>query len=230
MQNRSAATALAALLLVLSLGACRSGPIVPYAWMPTEEDPRLLIRVPEGTPGSTPVPEEERLHRNAWATKVGEVETPDPRWSCCPDEKEEWKQNEVALFLGYTGVRAKDGVTVGLTYMRFVRHNFGFAVFGEGVFGKEETVPVVGAGIVFKPNNKAGILFAGGAEFGLEEDHHSGEESRQAKALIRFGATYLVAEVGGIRILPAVYVDLIQDRDPVFLFGIEFGREFGKDI
>ena len=205
------------------LGGCRTSRITPYAWKPTEEDPRLFIRVPEGTPGSIELPEEERLHRSAWATEVGEVESPDPRWACCPEEAEEWKRNEISLFLGYTGVRAGDGITVGLTYFHFFRHNFGVAVFGEGVFG-EEIIPVVGAGIVFRPIDEASVMFAVGAEF--EDEHGHTSEKKETKGLFRFGAGYKVGEVAGIRLVPAVYLDLVQDKDPVLLFGFEFGKEW----
>lgn len=204
-------------LLMLILGGCRTSPIVPYAWKPTAEDPRLLIRVPEGTEGSTPVPREERLHRNAWATEVGEIETPDPRWSCCPEESESeaYARNEVSLFLGFTGVRAGDGATVGLTYLRRLRRNFGVHVFGEYVLGDLQ-VPVVGAGVFFKPNEDATIFFALGREFKEEEDSN----------LFRFGASYIVREVKNLRLAPAIYMDILENEEPVFIIGLEIAREF----
>ena len=119
------------ILLSSALLGCRTTPVPPYAWMPTEEDPRLLMRVPVGTPGSTTVPMRERLHKTRWATEVGQVESPDLRWSCCPEEEEaeEWDRNEVSLFLGYTGVRGGDGGTIGFDYERRFSRLLGVGLF-----------------------------------------------------------------------------------------------------
>jgi hypothetical protein len=201
-------------LAILLLGGCRTSRITPYAWMPTEDDPRLFIRVPEGTPGSTPVPKEERLHRNAWAREVGEIETPDPRAACC-DEGEPFPRNELGLILGYTELRGGGGATLGLVYERRLRRGFGVGVFGEYVFG-EKQVPVCGALFVLHPTERLTLSVGVGAEF----------DDGEAERLVRLGGMYRLYERGGFAIAPAIHVDFLETRDPVAILAVEISRGF----
>lgn len=222
-QSRIAALIPMAGILILGvllsgvLAGCRSTPIVPYAFKPTDADPRLLVRVPAGTPGSTLVPLRERLHKSCWARRCGEVETPDPRWACCPEdtESEEWKRNEVTCLLAYTGVRAGDGGTLGLGYERRFNRTLGVLIFGEYVFG-ESQVPVVGAGLTLHVTRELTLLLGGGVEF----------EDGEGEPLARLGASYAVYSRNNIRIAPVVYMDLVEGREAVLILGLEFGREF----
>ena len=213
---RTAGLGLALLLIAALLAGCQSKRIAPYAWQEDATDPRLSLRVPAGTPGSVEVPREEQVHPNGRAQILGEVEWPDPRLDCCSEEdKEEYERNELALFVGYTGERGGGGAAVGVGYHRSLRRNFGVAVFGEYVFGDLQ-VPVFGAGLFFKPSEKSNILVA----LGLER------EDDEWEPLVRLGSYYRLFEVRGVAVSPAAYLDVINGKDPVFVFGLEFGREW----
>ena len=219
MNTRGMPARAAVLVLVAGvLAGCAGKRIAPYAWAESEDDPRLSVRVAVDTPDAEPVPTRELVHPNGRAKRPGDVEWPDPRLACCPEdaEKEAFKRNEVAIFLGYTGVRAGDGGTVGIGYHRRLGPDFGIAAFGEYVFG-ESQVPVVGAGMFFQPIEKVNILLAGGVEF-----EHGGE----AEPLFRIGGFYRIRKVAGTDVSPAIYLDIVRNKDPVIIIGFELGREW----
>jgi len=205
------------LILVAGLLAgCAGKRIAPYAWAESEDDPRLSVRVPVDTPGAEPVPTRELVHPNGRAERPGDVEWPDPRLVCCPEdaEREGFKRNEVALMLGYTGVRAGDGGTVGLGYERRLSRLIGVGAFAEYVFG-ESQVPVVGAGVYLHPTEKFRVGLAAGAEF-----------DEETEALFRVGVAYRVWRYRRIKVTPAVNLDIVRNKDPVIVLGIEFGGEW----
>ena len=205
MPSRAACAVL--ILVVVGLAGCRSSHL---ASANAPSTPGLSSAIQAEIPTSIVATDAAPLHRHAEGVETHGAE-----------EHEHWKRNEISLFLGYTSVREREGPTVGLTYVRWFCHDVGAAVFVEGVFG-DETTPIAGAGIMVKPNERAGILLAFGASFKVEE----GKSRREAKGLMRIGGSYLVAEIGRIRILPAAYVDFIQDEKPVVVFGVELAREF----
>ncbi len=213
-------------LLLVALLACGCVTRLPVA-EPTTAG--LGAPVPAAPPMPVQVPEERvaRIVERASRTDDCFVRCGLEREFEAPEvEEEELERHEIALFFGYTFERGEGGATVGLDYAYWLEEWFGVGAFGDYVAGELDAF-AGGVGVWFRPFKKGeGLTLFAGPGIDVSKDEEEGEESWEARALIRLGATYAIDLGRGFRFLPSFYYDVIFPDKQAYVLGLTIGKEF----
>ena len=131
------------------------------------------------------------------------------------DEGHHGHKHHASLFLGNThDFHSEDAVTVGLDYEFRVHKWFGLAALIDHAAGDIDST-VAGAGVFLHPWGDVRLLAAGANE------HHEGND----EFIVRLGALYDFW-VNGWSISPTINVDLLEDNEENWVYGVSFGRGF----
>jgi hypothetical protein len=150
--------------------------------------------------------------------------------------EEAFHKNHLSLFTGGT-TESSDGETstafsLGLDYERRLSELIGLGLGGELVFGGEEREAL--AGLLLNLHPAGGLVLAAGPglEFAKERQDGGGVEAQQeepgteTRAGFRVGLLYEFEVGHRYSIAPAVYTDLIEGKQPTFVWGLAFGVGF----
>lgn len=148
-------------------------------------------------------------------------------------EHHEHHKNYGFLFLGGTTESIRDDsethFSAGLTYERRVSDLIGLGIGGEFVFGGEGREALAGLLVIFHPVGGLGLAIGPGMQIGKEIHHDElghEEEETEVLAALRTGLTYEFEVGGNWAVAPAAYVDFVDGKDPVLVWGLEFGLGF----
>ena len=130
------------------------------------------------------------------------------------------------------GVLTSTSFSLGLDYERRVSRLIGLGLGGELVFGGDDREALAGLYFILHP--AGGLVLAGGP--GLEfakEGHAEGEVEAQQEesgtethAGLRVGIVYEFEVGHRYSIAPSVYTDVIEGKQPTFVWGLAFGVGF----
>ncbi len=124
-------------------------------------------------------------------------------------------KHHVSLFLGNThDYHSEDAFTVGVEYELRVHEFLGLAALIDHAAGDVDST-VAGAGIMVHPCGDLRLLAAGA------NDHHAGDD----EFIVRLGAMYDFW-VDGWSITPSINVDLLEDNEENWVYGVGIGRGF----
>ncbi len=120
-------------------------------------------------------------------------------------------QHAASLFLG-GALRRGDGgaATIGVDYEYILSERWGVGGFADLAIGSRTAVVLGGAGY-WHPWKELVIVMGPGVEF----------EHGESNPLVRLGGIYEL-EVGKKSIAPAVFVDIIRDKKPDLVLGLNF--------
>ena len=147
-------------------------------------------------------------------------------------EHHEHHKNYLFLFLGGTTESISDDsethFSAGLTYERRISQLIGLGIGGELVFGGEGREALAGLLLILHPTGGLGLAVGPGLEFAKESHGEEGHEEEDTKthAALRAGVTYEFEVAEQFAVAPAVYVDFVDGKDPVLVWGLEFGLGF----
>jgi hypothetical protein len=147
-------------------------------------------------------------------------------------EHHEYHKNYLFLFLGGTTESIRDEsetfFSAGLTYERRLSQLIGLGIGGEFVFGDEGREALAGLLFILHPIGGLGLAVGPGLEVAKESHGEEGheEEETSTHAALRVGATYEFEVGEQFAVAPAVYVDFVDGKDPVLVWGLEFGLGF----
>jgi hypothetical protein len=144
----------------------------------------------------------------------------------------EHHKNYLFLLLGGTTESISDDpetfFSAGLTYERRVSDLIGLGIGGEFVFGGEGREALAGLLLILHPVGGLGLAVGPGLEIAKESHGEEGhaEEETKTHAALRTGLTYEFEVGEKFAVAPAVYLDFVDGKDPVLVWGLEFGLGF----
>lgn len=130
------------------------------------------------------------------------------------EPEEEYEKNKLNLCIGGAFQDGGNGFSVGFDYERRIHERWGLGTFAEWTSGdlREFTA---GFGAFFHPSERT-FLFAGpGIVTNRQKPVHM---------LFRMGAGYEFPLGRGFTIGPAVYVDIVQAEEPVYIAVLNIGK------